>query len=70
MDGANAAQDFLKRHGSRRQILTRMDGDRVAHDTGHSEPYASGHRAATAGVEMDVLGLAYDEYSTPSARRW
>ncbi len=63
-DGANAARDFLKRHG-----ITRTDIDTVwtaiaLHTTPgipkHMHPVVA---LLTAGVEMDVLGLAYDEYS-------
>ena len=64
VDGANAARDFLKRHG-----ITETDIDTVwtaiaLHTTPgipkHMHPVVA---LLTAGVEMDVLGLAYDEYS-------
>jgi HD superfamily phosphodiesterase len=64
VDGANAARDFLKRHR-----ITHSDIDTVwiaiaLHTTPgipkHMHPVVA---LLTAGVEMDVLGLAYDEYS-------
>ena len=64
VDGANAARDFLKRHG-----ITQTDIDTVwtaiaLHTTPgipkHMHPVVA---LLTAGVEMDVLGLAYAEYS-------
>src|SRR5580693_8605434 len=48
VDGANAARDFLKRQG-----IAQTDIDTVW----------TAIALLTAGVEMDVLGLAYDEYS-------
>jgi HD superfamily phosphodiesterase len=64
VDGANAARDFLKR-----QHITETDMDTVwiaiaLHTTPgipkHMHPVVA---LLTAGVEMDVLGFAYDEYS-------
>src|SRR6202051_180426 len=64
VDGANAARDFLKRHG-----ITQTDIDTVwtaiaLHTTPgipkHMHPVVA---LLTAGVEMAVLGLAYAEYS-------
>lgn len=64
VDGANAARDFLKQYG-----ITQADVDTVwtaiaLHTTPgipkHMHPVVA---LVTAGVEMDVLGLAYDEYS-------
>ena len=64
VDGANAARDFLTRHG-----ITPTDIDTVwmaiaLHTTPgipkHMHPVVA---LLTAGVEMDVLGLAYGEYS-------
>ena len=64
VDSANAARDFLKRHG-----ITQTDVDTVwtaiaLHTTPgipkHMHPVVA---LVTAGVEMDVLGRAYDEYS-------
>ncbi|MET4492178.1 HD domain-containing protein [Bradyrhizobium sp. LA7.1] len=64
VDGADAARDFLKRHG-----ITQADIDTVwtaiaLHTTPgipkHMHPVVA---LVTAGVEMDVLGLTYAEYS-------
>jgi HD superfamily phosphodiesterase len=64
VDGANAARDFLKSHG-----IAQVDIDTVwtaiaLHTTPgipqHMHPVVA---LVTAGVEMDVLGLAYSEYS-------
>ena len=64
VDGANAARDFLKSRG-----ITQTDIDTVwtaiaLHTTPgiprHMHPVVA---LVTAGVEMDVLGLAYDGYS-------
>ena len=64
VDGANAARDFLKRHG-----ITQTDIDTVWTAVAlHTTPGVPKHMhpviaLLTAGVEMDVLGLAYDDYS-------
>jgi hypothetical protein len=64
VDGANAARDFLHSHG-----ISRLDIDTVwtaiaLHTTPgipqHMHPVVA---LVTAGVEMDVLGLTYPEYS-------
>jgi len=64
VDGANAARDFLLRHG-----IAQTDVDTVwtaiaLHTTPgipkHMHPVVA---LVTAGVEMDVLGLTYPEYS-------
>jgi HD superfamily phosphodiesterase len=64
VDGANVARDFLRSHG-----ITQHDVDTVwtaiaLHTTPgipqHMHPVVA---LVTAGVEMDVLGLSYDEYS-------
>jgi HD superfamily phosphodiesterase len=64
VDGANAARDFLRRHG-----IDQVDIDTVwtaiaLHTTPgipqHMHPVVA---LVTAGVEMDVLGLSYAEYS-------
>jgi HD domain len=64
VDGANAARDFLKAHK-----ITQSDIDLVwtaiaLHTTPgipqHMHPVVA---LVTAGVEMDVLGLSYAEYS-------
>jgi HD domain len=64
VDGANAARDFLRSHR-----ISQADVDTVwtaiaLHTTpgipGHMHPVVA---LVTAGVEMDVLGLSYAEYS-------
>jgi HD domain len=64
VDGANAAREFLRSHD-----ITRSDIDTVwtaiaLHTTPgiprHMHPVVA---LVTAGVEMDVLGLSYHEYS-------
>jgi HD superfamily phosphodiesterase len=64
VDGANVARDFLRGHG-----ISQVDIDTVwtaiaLHTTPgipqHMHPIVA---LVTAGVEMDVLGIAYDEYS-------
>jgi hypothetical protein len=64
VDGANAARDFLRSHG-----IPQADVDTVwtaiaLHTTPgipqHMHPVVA---LVTAGVEMDVLGLTYPEYS-------
>ncbi len=64
VDGANAARDFLRGHG-----ISQLDIDTVwtaiaLHTTPgipqHMHPVVA---LVTAGVEMDVLGLTYPEYS-------
>ena len=64
VDGANAARDFLRRHG-----ITPADIDLVWTAIAlHTTPGVPQHMhpviaLVTAGVEMDVLGLTYNEYS-------
>ena len=64
VDGANAARDFLRRHR-----ISQSDVDTVwtaiaLHTTPGIPQYMHPVVAlVTAGVEMDVLGLAYPEYS-------
>jgi HD superfamily phosphodiesterase len=64
VDGANAARDFLRRHG-----VTPADIDLVWTAIAlHTTPGVPQHMhpviaLVTAGVEMDVLGLTYNEYS-------
>jgi hypothetical protein len=64
VDGANAARDFLRRHGIAQPRIDEV-WDAIAL---HTTPGIPRHKApvvalVTAGVEMDVLGLAYDEFS-------
>jgi hypothetical protein len=64
VDGANVARDFLRSHG-----LAQADIDTVWTAIAlHTTPGIPQHMhpviaLVTAGVEMDVLGIAYGEYS-------
>jgi hypothetical protein len=64
VDGANTAGDFLRSHG-----IAQHDIDVVWTAIAlHTTPGISQHMhpviaLVTAGVEMDVLGLAYSDYS-------
>ena len=64
VDGANAARKFLRSHG-----IPQADVDTVWTAIAlHTTPGIPGHMPpvvalVTAGVEMDVLGLNYPEYS-------
>jgi HD superfamily phosphodiesterase len=64
VDGANVARDFLKRHGIRQQDIDTVWTAIALHTTPgipqHMHPVIA---LVTAGVEMDVLGMAYDQYS-------
>jgi HD superfamily phosphodiesterase len=64
VDGANAARDFLKHHGINQQDIDTVWTAIALHTTPgipqHMHPLIA---LVTAGVEMDVLGLAYDQYS-------
>ena len=64
VDGANAARDFLRRHGIAPQDVDLVWTAIALHTTPgipqHMHPVVA---LVTAGVEMDVLGIAYDGYS-------
>jgi HD superfamily phosphodiesterase len=64
VDGANAARDFLQRHGIAPQDIDLVWAAIALHTTPgipqHMHPVIA---LVTAGVEMDVLGIAYDAYS-------
>ena len=64
VDGANVARDFLKRHGIHQQDIDNVWTAIALHTTPgipqHMHPLIA---LVTAGVEMDVLGMAYDQYS-------
>jgi hypothetical protein len=63
VDGANAARIFLRSHGISREDLDTVWTAIALHTTPgipqHMHPVVA---LVTAGVEMDVLGLAYAEY--------
>jgi len=64
VDGANAARDFLRRHGISQADIDTVWTAIALHTTPgipqHMHPVIA---LVTAGVEMDVLGLTYPEYS-------
>ena len=64
VDGANAARDFLRRHGIAQGDIDTVWTAIALHTTPgipqHMHPVVA---LVTAGVEMDVLGLSYPEYS-------
>src|ERR1700733_13029780 len=69
VDGANAARDFLKGYGIGEHDIEQVWDSIALHTTPgipqHKKPVVA---LVTAGVEMDVLGLAYDEF-TESQRK-
>jgi HD domain len=64
VDGANTARDFLRSHGISQTDIDTVWTAIALHTTPgipqHMHPVVA---LVTAGVEMDVLGLAYSEYS-------
>jgi hypothetical protein len=64
VDGANVARDFLRGHGISQQDIDLVWTAIALHTTPgipqHMHPVVA---LVTAGVEMDVLGLTYPEYS-------
>src|ERR1700739_4515976 len=64
VDGANAARDFLLGHGLPASAVAPVGTAIALHTTPgipqHMHPVVA---LVTAGVEMDVLGMAYAEYS-------
>jgi hypothetical protein len=64
VDGANAARDFLRTHRIAQAEVDTVWTAIALHTTpgipGHMHPVVA---LVTAGVEMDVLGLTYAEYS-------
>ena len=64
VDSANTARDFLRSHGVHQQDIETVCKAIALHTTPgipqHMHPVVA---LVTAGVEMDVLGLAYSEYS-------
>jgi HD superfamily phosphodiesterase len=64
VDGANAARDFLRGHGIAQQDIDTVWTAIALHTTpGIPQHMHSVIALVTAGVEMDVLGLYYSEYS-------
>jgi hypothetical protein len=64
VDGANASRDFLRQHGIGEADVEQVWDAIALHTTPgipqHKKPVVA---LLTAGVEMDVLGLAYDEFA-------
>ena len=64
VDGANAARDFLKSHGIAEQSVEIVWDAIALHTTPgipeHKKPEVA---LVTAGVEMDVLGIAYHDFT-------
>jgi len=64
VDGANAARDFLRQHAISEPDIEQVWDAIALHTTPgipqHKKPVVA---LLTTGVEMDVLGLAYDEFS-------
>jgi HD superfamily phosphodiesterase len=64
VDGANAAREFLRGHGISQQDIDTVWTAIALHTTPaipqHMHPVIA---LVTAGVEMDVLGIAYSEFS-------
>jgi HD superfamily phosphodiesterase len=64
VDGANAARDFLRSHGIAEHDIEPVWIAIALHTTPGIPPHMHPVIALlTAGVEMDVLGIAYDEFS-------
>jgi HD domain len=64
VDSANAARDFLRSQGIAQQDIDLVWTAIALHTTPEIPPHMHPVVAlVTAGVEMDVLGLAYSEYS-------
>jgi HD domain len=64
VDGANAARDFLRGHGISKQDIDTVWTAIALHTTPGIPPHMRPVIAlVTAGVEMDVLGIAYPEFS-------
>jgi HD superfamily phosphodiesterase len=64
VDGANAARDFLRRHAIA-EASVEIVWDAIALHTTPGIPQHKKPEVAlvTAGVEMDVLGIGYDEFT-------
>jgi hypothetical protein len=64
VDGANAARDFLRRHGISEQEIERVWTAIALHTTPGIPQYMHPVVAlVTAGVEMDVLGIDYASFT-------
>ena len=64
VDGANAARDFLRSHGISQQDIDTVWTAIALHTTPGIPQYMDPVIAlVTAGVEMDVLGIAFSEFN-------
>ncbi|HTJ93815.1 MAG TPA: HD domain-containing protein [Pararobbsia sp.] len=64
VDGANTARDFLKQHGANEYDIEQVWLSIALHTTpGVPEHLKPNVALVTAGVEMDVLGLAYHDFT-------
>jgi hypothetical protein len=64
VDGANAARDFLKSHGVGEKDVQEVWTAIALHTTpGVPEHMSANIALVTAGVEMDVLGIAYQDFT-------
>jgi hypothetical protein len=64
IDGANAARDFLERHGLPEERVMTVWESIALHTTPEVPRYKQSEvRLVTLGVEYDVLGLHFDELS-------
>jgi len=64
VDGANAARDFLRRHGIAEHEIDTVWTAIALHTTPGIPPHMHPVIAlVTAGVEMDVLGIAFPEFT-------
>ncbi|WP_277188492.1 HD domain-containing protein [Caballeronia sp. BR00000012568055] len=70
VDGANAARDFLRGYGIGENEIEQVWDSIALHTTPgipqHKKPVVA---LVTAGVEMDVLGLAFDEFTADQRHR-
>lgn len=70
VDGANAAADFLRRHGIAQQDIDKVWTGIALHTTpGIPEFMDPVVALVTAGVEMDVLGIRYDTFADEDRTR-
>lgn len=64
VDGANAARDFMRSHAFTEQDIEDVWAAIALHTTpGIPEHMRPTIALVTAGVEMDVLGIAYDDFA-------
>jgi HD superfamily phosphohydrolase YqeK len=70
VDSANAAAEFLRQHGIGEQDVEMVLDAISLHTTPGIPPFKKPVvQLVTAGVEMDVLGFAYDEFTEEQRRQ-